>query len=149
MLMQPSTQRTCPEARAVARDDKGEYIAAASWFISHVSSVDSAELVAIRYGLILAANIRCHSIILESDSSNAVEIINQEVYLGHDVSIYMECKQLGAEFSKVDVIHCCREANAVADAIAKNALSSRSSSVWDDVVTAFVSHQIGNDLAII
>ena len=38
---------------AVVRDDKGDFIAAASWFIPHVRDVDSAELMAIRNGIYL------------------------------------------------------------------------------------------------
>lgn len=103
---------------AVARDDRGEFIAAASWFIPHVTSADSAEANAIRNGLVLPMNIGCSSLIVESDSYNAVEIINQEDYQGQDVAIYMECKQLGADFSNFNVVHCFREANLVADSIA-------------------------------
>ncbi|KAM3332208.1 hypothetical protein ACQJBY_027798 [Aegilops geniculata] len=134
---------------AVARDDRGEFIAATSWFISHVTSAESAEVVAIRNGMLLAANVGCNSLILESDSTNAVDIINQEDYLGQEVSIYMECQQLGSDFAKVNVIHCFREANCVADSIAKNALSTRSSMIWDEVVPDFISLQIVNNLAIV
>ncbi|XBJ18906.1 hypothetical protein VPH35_009968 [Triticum aestivum] len=134
---------------AVARDDRGDFIAATSCFISHVTSAKSAEVVAIRNGLILAMTIGCNSLILESDSSNAVDIINQEDYLGQEVSIYMECRHLGSDFAKVEVIHCFREANSVADSIAKNALSTRSSMVSDEGVPDFISLQIVNDLAIV
>ena len=31
----------------VARDDRGDFIAAANWFIPHVSNVDAAEIIAV------------------------------------------------------------------------------------------------------
>ena len=45
---------------AVARDEHGDFIAAASWFIPHVVSVDAAEMIAIRNGFYLAAKIGCN-----------------------------------------------------------------------------------------
>jgi hypothetical protein len=128
---------------------EGGFIAATSCFIPHVTSVDSAAMMAICNGLVLAANIGCNSLMVELDSSNVVGMINQEDYLGQHVAIYMECKQLGADFSKVDVVHCFREANSVADSIAKSSLSSRASEFWDSDIPDFISYQVVNDLAII
>ena len=39
---------------AMARDEHGNFIAAASWVLPHVVSADSAEINAIRSGIILA-----------------------------------------------------------------------------------------------
>jgi ribonuclease HI len=61
---------------AIARDDHGDFIAATSWFIPHVVSVDMAEIMAIRNGFYLAAKIGCRSLIIESDSSNGVEALH-------------------------------------------------------------------------
>jgi hypothetical protein len=36
---------------AIARDDKGDFIAAANWFIPHIQDVDAAELTTIRDGI--------------------------------------------------------------------------------------------------
>ena len=38
---------------AIARDDKGNFLAAANWFLPHVNNVDCAELSAIHNGLYL------------------------------------------------------------------------------------------------
>ena len=62
---------------AVAQDDRGDSIAAANWYIPIVTGVYSAELMAIRNALYLAANIGCNNVVLESDSSFVVDSMNQ------------------------------------------------------------------------
>lgn len=106
-------------------------------------------MVAIRNGFILAANIGCSSFTVEYDSSNVIEAVNQEAYIGSEVAVIMECKELGSEFVKDDVIHCFQEANGVADCIAKHSLCSIALEFWDSSIPDFISHFIINDLSII
>ena len=61
---------------AVTRDDKGNFLAAANWFLPHVNNVDCAELSAIRNGLYLAANVGGNRVIVESESAFAVQTLN-------------------------------------------------------------------------
>nr|XP_020186036.1 uncharacterized protein LOC109771748 [Aegilops tauschii subsp. strangulata] len=132
---------------AVARDDQGVFIAAANWYIPVVTGVDSAELMAIRNGLCLAANIGCNMIELESDSSFVVDSMNQIYdYMGPDIAIIMECKQLMMDFASVSFKHCYREANQVADELAKNSFMNRVSGFWDVIP---VSNLIVNDMSIV
>ena len=71
---------------AVARNDKGNFLAAANWFLPHVNNVDCAELSAIRNGLYLAANVGGNRVIVESGSAFAVQTLNQhEDYFGPEV----------------------------------------------------------------
>ena len=51
---------------AVARDENGNFISAASWLMPHVPNVDSAEMTAIRNGFYLAASIGCSKLTIES-----------------------------------------------------------------------------------
>lgn len=101
----------CPEnmsgaSGAIARDDNGDFIAAASWFIPHVCSADSAEIQAVRNGILLALRIGCNSLVIESDSTNAVEIFNQEDdYYGPDPAIAMDCKQMTIDFAKTECMY--------------------------------------------
>ncbi|XBI13774.1 hypothetical protein VPH35_140465 [Triticum aestivum] len=108
------------------RDDQGEFIGAASWFVSHVQSAETSEIVAIRNGLYLAAKLGCNSVIVESDSLNAIEAYNQDDYLGPDEAVVAEGKTIGEDLAKFDVAHCFREANGVADSIAKHSLCNSS-----------------------
>ena len=94
---------------AVARDEHGTFIAAASWILPHVVSADSAEIYAIRFGLILAANIGCTKIVIESYSLNALEAAsNPEAYMGGDAAVITEATILAMEFSTVSCVRCCR-----------------------------------------
>lgn len=105
---------------SVARDDHGEFIAAATWYLPHISTVDSAKITAIRNGFMLAANIGCNRLIIESNSTFAVEGVNQaDAYLGPDLPIIVECTQLAADFASTTVVHCFRKANEVANSLAK------------------------------
>lgn len=66
-----------------ARDDHHDFIAAASWFIHHVSSMDSTEMIAIQNGFYLLAKIGYSSLQIKPDSSNAVEALN--LFLGPEI----------------------------------------------------------------
>jgi ribonuclease HI len=86
----------------VARDDRGHFIAAATWVLPYVSSTDSVEILAIKHGLYLAARIGCNVAHIESDSSFAVETMQkQEDYYGEEVATIAECNQLVCDFAKV------------------------------------------------
>ncbi|VAI55049.1 hypothetical protein VPH35_109687 [Triticum aestivum] len=135
---------------AIARDDRGEFIAAAAWFIPHVITAESAEIQAIRNGAWLAQHIGCNSLILESDNLNAVQAFDQqETYNGNDAVVVMDGKQTCTDFAAVSYLHCFREANEVADLLAKHSSLSRSSHLWEDSTPDFISHAIINDLSII
>jgi hypothetical protein len=62
---------------AVARDGRGNFIAAASWFLPHSSCVGSAEITAIRNGLYLAGRIGCNKVIIETDCTFAAEAVQK------------------------------------------------------------------------
>lgn len=116
---------------AVARDDKGEFIAATTWFLPHVRTAGSAEIHAIRNGFWLTKRIGCNSLIIESDSSSAVEAVNQQETYEPDVAVITECNQMRADFASTVCDHCFREANEVADALAKHSFNSRCSEFWE------------------
>ena len=96
----------------VIRDERGDFLAAEIWFVPHIRDVDSAELMAIRNGIYLLANLGCNNEEIESDCSFAVETIQQmDSYLGPGVAFVSECIQLAMGFAKISFIHCFREAN--------------------------------------
>jgi ribonuclease HI len=135
---------------AIARDGRGNFIAAATWFVPHVVGVDSAEMTAIRNGLYLAERIGCNKVIIESDSSFVAEAVQQpDTYVGSDVAMVLECKQLAMDFASVSYTQCPREANEVAHSLAKNSFSEKSSLFWESVIPDFISHSIVNDMSII
>jgi len=135
---------------AIARDDKGQFLSAATWYIPHASSALSAELIAIRNGLYPAANIRCNRVIIESDSALAIEVVNNhDNYFGQDAATVLECKMLASDYASASFDNCFREANSIADSLAKFSFISTSSSVWDSTPPDLISHLIVSDMAII
>ena len=67
-------------------------------------------------------------------------------YLPPDVALVSECKQLAIDFAKILHKHCFREANQLADELAKHSFRTRSSASWDDVIADFISHLLVNDM---
>ena len=56
---------------------------------------------------------------------------------------------LALEFASITFDHCSREANSVADDLAKHCISSGKSEAWETVIPDFILHHYVNDLAII
>ena len=134
----------------VARDDQGKFLGAATLALPHVSSAGSAELMAIRSGLYLAANLGCTNLIIESDCMNALEAISDpDAYMGVDAPVVAECSLLAMEFARISYEFCSREANMLADGLAKHCLSNGTSEVWETFVPDFILYNYVNDLAII
>ena len=124
-------------------------MAATTCAIPHVSSASSAELLAIRCGLILAVNFGCTKLILKSDCTTALEAISDpNAYMRTDVPIVVECSLMAMEFKSISFTHCSREANMVADGLAKHSFSHSKTETWD-VVPDFILHSYVNDLALI
>ncbi|KAI5006083.1 hypothetical protein ZWY2020_033326 [Hordeum vulgare] len=117
---------------AVARDHVGNFIATATWVLSHVSSADSAEITAIYRRVLLASNIGCTKVTLESDSMNGLAAMESpEVYMGPDVTKITEATILSLKFPEISFIHCNRDANLVAHSLAKYYSNTHLSQSWE------------------
>ena len=134
---------------AIVRDHRGNFIAATRRVFPHVPPVDPVEIKAIRY-LIIAANIGFTKIAIESDNMNTLEAASDpDASMGGDAAIITEATILAMEFSNISFVRCCREANLVADCLAKHCFSTRTSEFWDSSPPDFILPNIVNDLAII
>lgn len=112
--------------------------------------VDSTEIIAIRNGFYLAANLGCTSLEVESDSQFAVRMLQSlDDYLGPHPSVILECKLLSLDFSKISMLYCFRDANQVAGELARVASSNRTSIVWRDETRYFISRYLVSDLSIV
>lgn len=135
---------------AIAHDIGGKFIAAATWYLPHISSVDTTETLAIRNGLYLAGRIGCNKVQVESDSSFVVESLqNPDGYVGSNISTMMECRQLALDFANTAYSHCLREANEAAHILASSSFSNRTFSFWESNIPDCMSHAIVNDLSVI
>ncbi|KAE8820088.1 Bidirectional sugar transporter SWEET14 [Hordeum vulgare] len=94
---------------AVVQDDKGNVIAVANLFISHVRDDDAAELFPIRNNIYLISSIGCTKAEVESDCSfvmESMQLLNN--YMRPDSAVITECKQLYIDFAKLSFDHCSR-----------------------------------------
>ena len=103
---------------AIIRDCTGSPIAGDSWNIPTIDTPSTAEACALRDGLIIAGNVGCNRILVESDCMEVVEVMqNGGNSLGVAVAIYEEYFPL-SQFTRVIFSHCPREANRAAHLLA-------------------------------
>jgi hypothetical protein len=99
--------------------DHGSFAAGSNRTIPYVGDAAMAEATALRDGLILAGNIGCNKIMVESDCIEVVEVMqNGGNSIGPTAAIYDECTFLCHNFTHVCFSHCPREANEVAHILA-------------------------------
>ena len=70
---------------------------------------------------------------IQSDCLEVIETMKQDgITATASVPVYDECNQLWQDFVSIVIEHCNREANRVADKIARVAIKSKSSCIWVD-----------------
>jgi ribonuclease HI len=131
----------------VARDYKGQYIAAATRYLPHVASVAMAEALALKEGLTLANKLGCNSVIAESDSLETIQACSGEEHWWTDpAAIYADCIDLASSTGSVCFKHCVREANQTAHELARDSFRRKSSCNWDDELPRFILNCLVNDI---
>ncbi|KAJ4723487.1 PHD finger-like domain-containing protein 5B [Melia azedarach] len=115
---------------AIVRNSKGEVILAATWRCSFSDNVEFSEALTIFEGLKMARVVGLHSLVIESDSKNVVDLI-----LGK-IKSYREVGWLVYEIQDMAVAGNClfksvpRVYNAATHMLAKMALLSSDNNVW-------------------
>jgi ribonuclease HI len=131
---------------AVLRDYKGTFIAASTKYIPHVSSVEAAEALAMREGLALAIEVGCNNIQADSDSMDVIEACSgEEAWWNESAATYADCMDMVATIGSVSFSHCPREANVVADELARFSFLNKLSCNWVDDPPSFILNSIVND----
>jgi ribonuclease HI len=106
---------------AILRDDNGGFLAASCCGIPFISDPSSAEARALRDGLILAGQVGCNRIEVNSDCMDVINVMNQGGNsFGPAAAIYEECSMLCHNFVEVVFSHCPREANMAAHVLARS-----------------------------
>jgi ribonuclease HI len=132
----------------VLRDDKGMFIAACSCGIEHVGDASTAEARALKDGLVLAGQMGCSKLEVNSDCMEVINTMTQEGNsAGPAAAIYEECAFLARGFAKVTFSHCPRESNIVAHNLAAKAQGYQSV-VWIDEPPDFVIAELANDVSL-
>jgi hypothetical protein len=84
---------------AILRDDRGHFLGASCGNLPFVSDAATAEVSALREGLLLAGQIGCNRLEVNSDCMEVVEIMqNGGNSLGLAAAIYEECTFLYRNF---------------------------------------------------
>jgi ribonuclease HI len=137
-------------AGAIIRDYEGKFIAASGTTIPHVSSVSMAEALAMKAGLDLANRLGFNRVIAESDSLETIEACNGSDRWWHESSaILADCVDLAFSIGSVSFQFCPREANQVADDIARFCFQNKITCTWDDDPPSFLQNSLVNDITVL
>jgi ribonuclease HI len=118
---------------AVMRDHNGNFIAASTLVLPNISSAAATEVIAIREGLSLAVPVGCNNIVAESDSVKTIEGCMGVTRWWNKSSVsYADCVHLATLVGTVSFKHCLREANEVADELARVYFFDNNSCNWVD-----------------
>lgn len=117
--MDPRRRLGCGLEGCVIRDHNGKWLVGEGRNIDPVGDL-TAEILAILYGLKLAWRKWYRSVVLKSDSAEAVNmIIGRGRANVQDKRLIQDCKDLIAQSWSVRVEHISREDNQAADWVAK------------------------------
>jgi hypothetical protein len=122
------------------------FIARSCCGISSIVDAATAELRALRDGLLLAWQVGCNILIVNSDCMDVIETMrNGGNSLGGAAAIYEECFFLASNFASVKFFHSPREANTAAHILARH-LEGEVLIVWHDDPPDFIVSVLANDV---
>jgi ribonuclease HI len=132
---------------AVLRDYQGRFIAACSRFLPNVASAMMVEALAMKDGLELVSRLGCSSVEAESDSTAVIDaLLGTEAWWGSQAAIYADCIDLATNVGSIQFSHILREANQVADEIARKCFSDKVNCNWDDEPPSFLLSMLIHDV---
>ncbi|GLT46248.1 hypothetical protein SLA2020_200190 [Shorea laevis] len=104
-------------AGGVIRDHLGRWLSGFACKIGFTSSL-RAELWGIREGLLLAYQRNIRNLVVETDSSVAVQLLSHCVSSNHPLySLILDCREILSRIPQTSIQHAYREANQCADAL--------------------------------
>jgi ribonuclease HI len=134
----------------VLRDFQGQFIAVSCKYIPSLPSVEMAEALAMKEGLILANAKGCNSVIAEGDSLETIQACEGgDAWWTAPAAIYVDCVDIATLIGQVRFTHCSREVNKAAHVIARESFNSRLSYTWDDDPPRFLVSYLINDVTIL
>ncbi|KAL5780528.1 hypothetical protein ACOSQ2_011265 [Xanthoceras sorbifolium] len=126
-------------AGIVVRDDLGVVHAAAAFVFPGSPSVDSTEAKAIWYGLKLAVDNGWPLSSIESNSLTVVKVCKGELCTLNEVdNVICDIQSLLCKVGNIPVNFAARNCNVLAHNVARWALSSDVSVVWNDVIPSWL-----------
>jgi ribonuclease HI len=135
---------------AILRNCQGEFVAASTKYIPHVSSAAMAEALAMNEGLCLAQNLGLSRIQAESNSMETIQACTgEEVWLTASAAIFADCIDTVASIGSVKFNCCLREANQTAHELARVCFSDKTSCNWVDEPPTFLLSKLISDVTIL
>jgi ribonuclease HI len=129
----------------IIRDSNGVVVAAASVQLNKCSDAEDAEARAVLLGLKSFDISQCPKLIIETDCSAVCKALQDgDSNRSKAFATYEEAKSIVASFSYVHMRLIRREANAVADALARDARSGGDRS-YGDAIPAHIRELVNND----
>jgi ribonuclease HI len=118
---------------AVIRDARGSFIAGAAQYYANVLDAPMGEVMALKEGMKLAQHMGCSRLIIHSDCTEVVDTMKTGgMPATVSAPVYDECMELWQEFVVISIEYCNRDTNRVADELARLAMDSKLSCIWDD-----------------
>ncbi|XVF32698.1 hypothetical protein REPUB_Repub17cG0105400 [Reevesia pubescens] len=130
----------------IIRDEEGSVLGACSVFHFGLQNPEIVEASAALVALSFAANMGFQQIIVEGDAARVVSLLQKQradSFIIHN--LITDCSWQVAKFHVVEFSHVKRDANTIADSLAKFALSSKNNSYWIEEYPSFVDHLVVSD----
>ena len=132
----------------VLRDSSGKFLAAGNNRAGDCMDVFMAEALALRFGMHLASSVGCTRVIVNSDSMDVITAKDGGITSGSSAAILDDCFHMARDFTHVRFEHCHREANSVADELARLCKFSLPNSWFDDAPIAIMPLLVKYDVLI-
>ena len=113
-------------AGAVLRYDNGRFIVGGNWRIEWCADVLTAEALALRFGLFLAQKAGCNRLVVNSDNTEVIEIMENGGHsAGAAAAVFDDCYFIACDFPLSSFEHCNKDANKVVLELARLAKVSK------------------------
>ncbi|KAG7586300.1 Reverse transcriptase zinc-binding domain [Arabidopsis thaliana x Arabidopsis arenosa] len=134
----------------VLRDYRGRVKWLGARALPRVQSVVATELEALRWAMLMVARFNYNKVIFESDSQQVISLVKEQGSMPNLNPILQDIRHLCQQFEEVKFEFSFREANGVADRIAKESLSLRN---YDpklySIVPSWVKNLVDKDAVLV
>ncbi|KAL0006246.1 hypothetical protein SO802_013807 [Lithocarpus litseifolius] len=141
-----SESDSCSSVGVVIRDCWGQVVAALCKPLQACYPAELMEIMAIEQGVLLAQELQLPSVIVESDSSNAILAIHEKATGSSFGHLIQEILQANESFETCHFKHLSRNFNSVAHELAQHARRTRSQYLWKGVMPPVVASFLQADM---
>ncbi|KAE8786510.1 hypothetical protein D1007_39664 [Hordeum vulgare] len=134
----------------ILRDNAGKFIAASNYVVDVCFDMFKAEALALRFGLNLAMSVGCNKLIVNPDNTDVIASMQEGGNSsGTTATILDDCYHMARDFTHVRYDRCHREANSVADKLARICKFSSPNSWFDEPPSVIIPLVVRDNVLII